>query len=428
LSPSASAQSLSNDLRERIAVQTKVIEPKLVAWRRDFHAHPELGNQERRTAAIVAKHLRALGLSVRTGVARTGVVAVLEGRTHGPVVALRADMDALPLKETAPVPFASKAKGRYLDQEVDVMHACGHDGHIAILLAVAEVLASLKAKLPGTVVFYFQPAEEGPSDFVPDGKKRWGARLMVDEGAMRSPRPDAVFGLHLWSTLPAGQISYRSGPTMASSDDLHLSVIGRQAHAGAPWNGIDPIVASAQVLLGLQSIVSRETNPAVSPTVISIGTIHGGVRYNIIPERVVMEGTIRSYDRAVRVATHERVRRVVEHAAAASGARAELTILEKYDVTLNDPALTERSAPALRWASNGALATANLMGAAEDFSFMANEVPGLFFFVGAAPPGMEASDAPPNHSPEFRIDESALSVGVRALAALATDFLTLDAH
>jgi len=420
------AQPLADTLRQAIAVQARALEPKLLAWRRDIHAHPELGNQETRTSALVAAHLRALGLQVRTGVARTGVVAVLEGSKPGRVVALRADMDALPVKEKTALPFASKAKGQYRGQEVDVMHACGHDGHTAILMTVAEILTGLKAQLPGKVVFYFQPAEEGPSDFVPNGKNTWGAKMMIAEGAMKSPRPDAVFGLHLWGNLPAGRIAYRPGPTMASSDDLRITVIGKQTHAGSPWHGIDPIVISSQTVLALQTVVSRECDCGESPTVVSIGTIHGGARYNIIPERVEMEGTIRTYDRAVRSAVHESVRRKIEHVAIAGGARSEVSILKKYDPTVNDPALTERSAPSLQWAANGAVATAKRVSGAEDFSFMANEVPGLFFFLGAGPRGVDPSKAAPNHSPDFTIDESTLVIGVRALAALATDFLSAD--
>ncbi len=418
------AETLGDKLRRSISARAKELEPKLIAWRRDFHKHPELGNREVRTAAIVAEHLRHLGMKVQTGVAHTGVVGVLQGGLPGPVVALRADMDALPVKETARVPFASQAKGQYRGREVDVMHACGHDGHTAILMTVAQILAELRESLPGTVVFYFQPAEEGPSDFVPDGKRSWGARLMVEQGVMKSPRPDAVFGLHLHSKRASGQIAYRSGPTMASSDDLRITVNGSQTHAAMPWHGVDPIVLSAQTVSALQTVVSRECDCSDSPTVVSIGTIHGGSRYNIIPDRVEMEGTIRTYDRRVRTAVHEAVRRKVTHTAAAGGGQAEVTILEKYDATVNDAALTERSVPSLRWAAGDNVVVAKRRNGAEDFSFMANEVPGLFFFLGAMPKGKNAKTAAPNHSPEFTIDESALRVGVRALAALTTDFLS----
>jgi amidohydrolase len=303
------------------------------------------------------------------------------------------------------------------------MHACGHDGHVAILMTVAELLAGLRAQLPGTVVFYFQPAEEGPSDFVPDGKNSWGAKRMVQEGAMQAPRPDAVFGLHLWANLAAGRIAYREGATMASSDDLRLRIVGKQTHAGRPWLGVDPIVTSAQVIIGLQTIVSRQTDLSAAPTVISIGTIHGGTRYNIIPDAVEMEGTIRAYDPVVRRATQERVQRTVQNIALSAGARAELTIVEKYDPTVNDPALVQSSLPSLRWAARDDVVIAPLTGGAEDFSFFAKEVSGLFFFVGATARTQDPAQAAANHSPLFTIDESALSVGVRALAALTTDFL-----
>jgi amidohydrolase len=421
---SAAASPLGDALRARIAQQSRAIESTLIAWRRDIHEHPELGNQEHRTSALVAEHLRGLGLRVRTGVARTGVVAVLEGGKPGPVVALRADMDALPVKEAVAKPFASKAKGKYLGQEVDVMHACGHDGHTAILMAVAAILAGLRAELPGTVVFYFQPAEEGPSDFVPDGKNTWGARMMIQEGAMKSPAPHAVFGLHLWTNIPTGRITYRAGATLSSSDDLRIRITGKQTHAGRPWAGTDPIVVSAQVITGLQTIVSRQTDISRAPTVISLGTIHGGTRYNIIPEHVEMTGTIRTYDTVIRRDTHAKVKRTIDNIAAASGATADVQLIEKYDPTVNDPALTARSLPSLLWAAGGDVQEAPLSSGAEDFSFMAQKAPGFFFFLGATPPGQDVIKAAPNHSPLFDIDERALLVGVRALAALATDFLT----
>jgi amidohydrolase len=417
------ANDTRGELRQLIETRAKQLEGKLVERRRDFHAHPELGNREERTAGIIAKHLLALGLEVRTGVARTGVVGILKGGLPGKVVGLRSDMDALPVKEATSLPFASSAKGTYRGGEVDVMHACGHDGHMAILLTVAEVLAGVRAKLPGTVVFYFQPAEEGPSDFVPDGTNAWGAKLMVQEGALKAPRPAAVFALHLWAGLPAGHIAYRVGPTMASSDDLRIRVVGKQTHAGRPWAGVDPIVVSSQLILGLQTIVSRQTDLSATPTVVSIGTIHGGTRYNIIPESVELEGTIRAYDPSIRDSTHEKVKRTAEHQALASGAHAEVRILKKYDVTVNDAALTERAAPTLAWAAHGQVQHAELATGAEDFSFMAREAPGLFFFLGASTPGSDMSQAAPNHNPSFTVDEATLVVGVRALAALATDFL-----
>lgn len=409
--------------RNEIAQQAKQTESVLIAWRRDIHAHPELGNNEIRTSKLVADHLRSLGLEVKTGIARTGVVAVLKGALPGPTVALRADMDALPVKETADLPFASRAKGKYLGKEVDLMHACGHDTHTAILMATAKILASMRDRLPGTVVFYFQPAEEGPGDFVPDGKNSWGAKMMVQEGAMKSPKPDAVFGLHAWAGLPAGRIAYRAGPTLASSDDLRIKIIGKQTHAGSPWNGIDPITVSAEALVGLQTIVSRRTNISSTPSVVSIGTINGGTRYNIIPESVEMTGTIRSYDYEVRRKLHADVRQKIEKIAESGNARAEVTILEKYDPTINDPALTEKMLPTLRWAANNDVVQTPLVGGAEDFSFFAKEVPGVFVFLGVTPPSQDMATAAPNHNPGFFVDESALTTGVRTMASLASDYL-----
>ncbi|MBC2657354.1 amidohydrolase [Pseudomonas sp. MSSRFD41] len=419
----AADDSAMEQARKHIAEQAKALEPTLLATRRDLHAHPELGNTEHRTAELVATQLRALGLEVRTGVARTGVVAVLKGGLPGPTVALRADMDALPVKEVADLPFASKAKGRYLDKEVDVMHACGHDAHTAILLSTAKVLSDMRERLPGTVVFYFQPAEEGPSDFIPDGKNVWGAKMMVQEGVMQSPKPDAVFGLHVWAGIPAGRIAYRPGPTLASSDDLRIRILGKQTHAGRPWDGIDPITVGAQAIVGLQTVVSRRTDISSYPSVVSIGTINGGTRYNIIPESVDMTGTIRSYDYGIRQKLHSDVRQTVERIAESGGAKAEVSIIEKYDPTINDPALTEKMLPSLRWAAKDDVVQGPLVGGAEDFSFYAKQAPGLFVFLGVTPRDQDMAKAAPNHNPGFFVDESALVVGVRTLASLTTDYL-----
>ncbi|MBC3207986.1 amidohydrolase [Pseudomonas sp. SWRI111] len=409
--------------RSEIAEQAQKLEPQLLETRRDLHAHPELGNTEKRTAELVAKQLEAMGLEVKTGVARTGVVAILKGALPGPTVALRADMDALPVKEVSNLPFASKAKGTYLDKEVDVMHACGHDAHTAILLSAAKILTGMRETLPGTVVFYFQPAEEGPSDFIPDGKNTWGAKMMVQEGVMKSPKPDAVFGLHVWAGIPAGQIAYRPGPTLASSDDLRIKILGKQTHAGRPWDGIDPITVGAQTLVGLQTVVSRRTDISSYPSVVSIGTINGGTRYNIIPESVDMTGTIRSYDYGIRQKLHADVRQTVEKIAESGGAKADVTIIEKYDPTINNPALTEKMLPTLKWAAKDDVVQGPLVGGAEDFSFFAKEAPGLFVFLGVTPRDQDMSKAAPNHNPGFFVDESALVVGVRTLASLATDYL-----
>lgn len=414
--------------RQRIAEQAQKLEPELLETRRDLHAHPELGNSEKRTADLVAGQLKAMGLEVKTGVARTGVVAILKGALPGPTVALRADMDALPVKEVSDLPFASKAKGTYLDKEVDVMHACGHDAHTAILLSTAKILSGMRDTLPGTVVFYFQPAEEGPSDFIPDGKNTWGAKMMVQEGVMKSPKPDAVFGLHVWAGVPAGQIAYRPGPTLASSDDLRIKILGKQTHAGRPWDGIDPITVSAQTLVGLQTVVSRRTDISSYPSVVSIGTINGGTRYNIIPESVDMTGTLRSYNYGIRQKLHRDVRQTIEKIAESGGAKAEVTIIEKYDPTINNPALTEKMLPTLKWAAKDDVVQGPLVGGAEDFSFFAKEAPGLFVFLGVTPRDQDMSKAAPNHNPGFFVDESALVVGVRTLASLATDYLYANAE
>ena len=313
-----------------------------MAWRRDIHEHPELGNREFRTAALVAEHLRALGMEVRTEVGHTGVVATLRGGRPGPVVALRADMDALPVTELVDLPFASKVRTTYNGQEVGVMHACGHDNHVAILMGVADVLASVKDDLPGSVKFIFQPAEEG----APSGE-RGGAELMLEEGAFENPTPEAVFGLHV-APGPLGHLSYRSGSAMASSDGLRIVVRGRQTHGAIPWGGIDPIVVSSQIVLGLQTIASRQLPVTLTPSIITIGSIHGGVRGNIIPDEVEMVGTIRTFDEEVREDIHRRIRQTAELIAASAGATAEVFISEGYPVTENDPALTERMVPTLQ--------------------------------------------------------------------------------
>ena len=421
--PSARAQSIVPELEQEIRQRAAQIEEKLIAWRRDIHEHPELGEQETRTAALVAEHLRKLGLEVKTGVANTGVVALLKGGKPGPVVALRADMDALPVKEPAGLPFASKAKGKYLGREVDVMHACGHDAHTAILMATAEVLTGMKDKLPGSVKFMFQPAEEGPSLYAAMMGKSWGAKLMIKEGVLADPRPDAVFGLHVTSGLASGRVGYRSGAAMASADELRIKVTGRQGHGGYPWRAVDPVTTAAQIVLGAQTIVSRRTDLMKSPTVLSISTINGGSRFNIVPETVEMTGTIRTYDADVRKGVHADLKQVAENIAASAGAKAEVEIIELYDPLVNNARMATRMAPVLERAADGDILVVNPTGAAEDFSFFLNEVPGLFFNVGVVPRDQDPAKAAPNHSPLFFIDEKALVVGVRALATVTVNFL-----
>ena len=385
----------------------KEVESRMIEWRRDFHQNPELSNREFRTSKIVAEHLQKLGLEVKTNVAHTGVVGILRGQKDSPVVALRADMDALPVTELADVPFASQNKG--------VMHACGHDTHTAMLMAVAEVLSKVRDRLPGTVKFIFQPAEEG----APPGEEG-GAYLMIKEGVLESPRPDAIFGLHVGINQP-GALAFRSGGAMASADRFKIVVKGKGTHGGMPWLGVDPIVVSSQIVLGLQTIVSRQTDLTATPAVVSVGMIKGGTRNNIIPPEVEMEGTIRAFDPKIRKDIHERIKKTAAMIAESAGAAAEVNVQLGVPVTFNDPKLTTQMTPTLeRVVGQKKIMTANQVTGAEDFAFYQEKIPGFFFFLGITPPG---SKPIPNHSPYFLVDESALIVGVRAMANLAVDFL-----
>jgi amidohydrolase len=393
---------------------------KVIAWRRDLHAHPELGNREHRTAEVVAAHLRALGLEVQTGVAHTGVVGVLRGGRPGPVVALRADMDALPVTEEADVAFASRVTTQYNGAEVGVMHACGHDCHTSVLMGVAELFAGIRDQLPGTIKFLFQPAEEG----APDGEQG-GAELMIAEGVLdQEPRPQAIFGLHVLSQLSAGVIVFRAGPTMASADWLHITIHGRQTHGAMPWLGADPIVGAAHVIVGLQTVVSRQVDTVAQPAIVTIGAIHGGVRENIIPDRVEMKGTIRAFDETLRSELHQRVQETAEHHARGCRCEADVRVRAKYPVTINHPELTAWSAPRLTRVAGAdrVLEIPKIVGA-EDFSFFQQRIPGFFYFVGVTPPDQRPTDAPANHSPRFYVDESALPVALRSLASLAAGYL-----
>ena len=409
------AQDL-NALHEALDAHAAAIESDVIDWRRDIHANPELSNREFRTAALVADHLRALGMEVRTEVAHTGVVGFLEGGKPGPVVALRADMDALPVTEMVDLPFASKVRTTYNGMDVGVMHACGHDNHVAILMGVARVLATMKEDLPGSVKFIFQPAEEG----APAGEEG-GADLMLREGAFENPRPEVIFGLHVWPNR-VGEISYLPGPFMASSDAMRIKVTGRQTHGAVPWGGVDPIVVASQIVLGLQTIASRQLDVTATPSIITIGTFHGGVRSNIIPDEVELSGTIRTFLPKVRRDIERRIRHTVEHIATSAGATAEVEIDYGYPVTVNDPELTMQMLPSLERVSDSVKQTAKITGA-EDFSYFANEVPGLFIFLGVAPPDADLATVPRNHSPYFFADEDALLTGVRALASLAVDYM-----
>ena len=407
-----------------IAAAADKLEPKVVAWRRDFHQHPELGNREKRTAKIVADHLRALGFDeVREQVAHTGVVAVLKGGRPGPVVALRADMDALPVTEEVNVPFKSTQRTQWNGMDCGVMHACGHDAHTAILMGVAELLAGLRAQIAGAVKLIFQPAEETP----PIGEDG-GARLMVEQGCLRDPDVGAIFGLHVVSILPTGQIGYRSGPLMASADDFRVFVRGVQTHAALPWLGIDPIVVGSQIVLGLQTIVSRRMNITHEPSIVTVGVFQGGVRGNIIPDEVKLEGTIRSFDEAQREELHAHVKRISEMIAQAGGAKANVHIHRWYDVTVNHPKLTEWSVPSLeRIAGDDRVGVIDKQCGAEDFSFYQKAVPGFFYFMGCTPPDRDVKTAAPNHSPRFYVDEKCLKLGVKTLSALALDWLAANA-
>ena len=427
LSTASAAPAAAPDPHAEIAQLAAQLEPKLLARRHDIHEHPELGNHEFRTSKLVADHLRSLGLEVRTGVGGTGVVAVLRGGKPGKVVALRADMDALPIKEEVDLPFASHDKGMYLGKEVDVMHACGHDAHTAILMTVAEVLSKMKAEIPGTVVFYFQPAEEGPSDVGTD-RQAIGARAMIAQGAMKDPKPDAVFGLHVLSIAPSGQLWWQPGPTAAAADDLNIVVTGRGTHGARPWAGVDPIVTSAEIVMGLQTVVSRQIDITSTPSIVTVATINGGVRSNIIPDTVTMTGTIRSYEPKIRDDLDRDVKRVAEGIAASAGAKAAVTITRGDDPAINDPALTAQIAPSLTWAAKGDAKPRPGLGAAgDDFGYFEKEVPGSYFYLGITPRNENPDEAPSNHSPKFHIDEPALIVGVRGLSAVAFDYLSAAA-
>ena len=407
--------------RPEVAQQAQRLQSRVLAWRRDIHQHPELGNREVRTAKLVADHLRSLGLDLKTGIATTGVVAVLKGGKPGPRIAIRADMDALPVTERNALPFASKATSPFRGETVGVMHACGHDAHTSTLMGVAEAMVAMKADLPGEILFVFQPAEEGP----PDGEEG-GAEEMLKQGIFRDFKPEAVFGLHVFSTLNAGKLGYRAGPAMAASDRFNIVIKGRQTHGSRPWGGVDPIVAAADVIGSAQTIVSRRQNISKLPVVVTFGAIKGGIRYNIIPDQVEMIGTIRTFDEGMRAAVFKDLQNVAEHVAAAHGATAIVQIPDTKGnpVTVNDPALSAKMRPSLVSAVGADnVIDMDLTMGAEDFSFYAREVPGFFFFVGATPKGQDALKAPSNHSPEFFLDESALDVGLRAMLQVTLDYL-----
>lgn len=421
ISLSASAQNAAT--RKLISAKADALQAKIVAWRRDFHEHPELGNREVRTAGIIAAHLKSLGIEVQTGVATTGVVGILKGGKPGPVVALRADMDALPVTERGDLPFASKVKTQYNGNEVGVMHACGHDSHMAILMAVAEILSGMKNDLHGTVKFIFQPAEEG----APFGEKG-GAEQMVKEGVMDNPHVDVIFGLHINSQTEVGKIVYRPGGIMAGVSDLQIIVKGRSAHGAYPWSSVDPMVVSAQIITGLQTIVSRNVNITENPAVVTIGAITGGTRFNIIAESVKMQGTVRYFTQSDEKLITDNVRRIATKTAEAYGATAEVLLpySNHYPVTFNDPALTALMLPTLEGtAGKDNVSLRPPVTGAEDFSFFQQKVPGIFFFLGGMPKGSNALAAPSHHTPDFYLDESGFALGVKALCNLTLEYMAI---
>ena len=409
-------------LQARLDAQATEVEPKVIEWRRHFHQYPELSNRETKTGNYIAEYMKSLGLEVQHPVAKTGVVAVLRTGKPGPVIALRADIDALPVTERNSLPFASKEKVVFNGQETGVMHACGHDSHTAILMGVATVLVNNKADLKGTIKFFFQPAEEG----APAGEEG-GAALMIKEGVLDNPKVDAAFGMHISSMTPLGMITYRPGGLLAASDTYSILVKGRQAHGSAPWMGVDPIVVGAQIVNGLQTIISRQSELTKEAAVITVGRFQSGIRENIIPEEAFMAGTIRTLDAGMQDKIHEKIRLTATKIAESAGATAEVTIRRGYPVTYNDPALTERMASSLeRAAGKDKAVRINASTGAEDFSFFQQQVPGLFFFVGALPPGQDPAKAPSHHTPDFMIDEKGFITGIKAMLNVTVDYMFMN--
>lgn len=408
-------------LKQKIALAIGKTETKCIEWRRHLHQYPELGNREFKTAKLVADHLRELGLEVREGVAKTGVVGLLKGGKPGPCIALRADMDALPVVERVNIPFASKEKTTYNGAEVGVMHACGHDAHVAILMSVAEVLAGIRSEIKGSVKFIFQPAEEG----APEGEEG-GALLMVKEGVMEDPKVDAVFGLHIQSRIETGKIEYKPGAFMAAADFFSIKIKGKASHGSQPWLGVDPIAVSASVIQGLQQIVSRESELTKAPVVITVGKIQSGVRNNIIPEDCIMLGTIRTLDSAMQKDVHRRFVHVITNIAAAAGAEAEINIDTKTLVTYNEPALVKRMLPSLQNAIGAEnVSEREWVTGAEDFSYYGTKAPSFFFYLGGMPKGTDPTKTPPHHTPDFYVEDSAMRTGVMAFCQLVTDYLNM---
>lgn len=414
----ASYTGLAQDITVVADSKCRAVQSELVQWRRHIHQYPELGNREYKTAAYIAEQLSGLGLDIKTGIAKTGVVAVLKGGKPGPVIALRADMDALPVKERVQLPYASADSSTYGNTKVPVMHACGHDAHVAMLIGAAKVLSSMKKDIAGTVKFIFQPAEEG----APEGEEG-GAALMVKEGVMDNPKVDVVFGMHIESWIPAGDIQYKQGAFMASADLFTIKVKGKSSHGSQPWLGVDPIAVSAQIIEGLQNIVSRQMDLTRAPAVITVGKINSGVRFNIIPEEAYMEGTIRTLDSKMQLDIHDRIRQTATKIAEASNATAEVSFQNKTLVTYNTPELVEKMLPSLQAAAGKSnVRPMEWVTGAEDFSFYGTKAPAFFFYFGGMPRGNDAKNAPPHHTPDFMIDDSQLFVGVKAFCQLVFDY------
>ena len=417
----STATAPANVFAADAAATLEALQPEIAEWRRDIHEHPELGNHEVRTAKLVADQLRALGLEPKTGIASTGVIAILKGGKPGPRIAIRADMDALPVTEQTGLPFASKVTGDYRGQPVGVMHACGHDAHVAMLLGVASALVAIKDELPGEVMFVFQPAEEGP----PVAGEDFGASLMLKQGIFKDFKPDAMFGLHVWAGLPVGKVGTRSGALMASADEWTLTVRGKQTHGSRPWDGVDPITIGAQILLGTQSIIARQIDIAATPVVLTAGQFQSGVRFNIIPDEAKLVGTLRTFDPLVREDVIARFRRTAEDFAHAGGGSAELRVVNNAPATINGPALAQRVRPSLETAIGADnVVEMPLTTVAEDFSQYATAAPTFFVFVGSTTAGIDPATAPINHSPQFVLDEQSLQVGSRAMLQVALDYLT----
>lgn len=408
----------SQDVYPAVDKKAEELQPRLAEWRRHIHQNPELGNREYKTAAYIVEQLNGLGLEIKTGVGKTGVVAILKGTKPGPCIALRADMDALPVKERVNIPYASKDSTDYLGKKVPVMHACGHDAHVAMLIGAARILSGMKNDIRGTIKFIFQPAEEGP----PEGEEG-GAGLMVKEGVMDNPRVDAVFGMHIESWIPAGDIQYKTGAFMASAHQFTVNVKGRSSHGSQPWLGIDPIAIAAQIIEGFQHIVSRQMDLTKAPVVITVAKFNSGVRFNIIPEEAMLEGTLRTLDSKMLQEVQERMKQTAAKIAGASNATAEVNFIEKTLVTYNDPALAEKMIPSLQAAAGkDNVRPMGWVTGAEDFSYFGTKAPAFFFYFGGMPVGNDPKLAPPHHTPEFMIDDSRLFIGVKTFCRLALDY------